>query len=348
MLVAFRLFLVAAGLVVLALVVTARGLVPEPDVRTRIGEVPSVGRSLVQQAIVPLGMIERQSSGLEGKRAEAPAATSEPSDAADALAPAAAHSASGDEPSSGSETAAAAEPREADLVAVNLTETPSDIADATSGTEQGPDRAATVPAQAAPSESLAAKSAETREPLPVAAPDGTALASAPGAKHDASAAPASPGPPALAFAAEPAAERKTPAGERPGAAPAKAKPDKAAALAHDPSAAIGPDSDAASDAAQTRSSKGASTTKAAKKRKIARSSARKAAAKSERKAVVQPRGKIKVAHRASRRPGRPGRQPAIQQWTTPNGFSATPQTYQYLYTAPVGKNTAPSDATSVQ
>ena len=50
MLVAFRLFLFAAGLVVLALVLTGRGLVPEPDVRTRIGEVPSVGRSLVQQA----------------------------------------------------------------------------------------------------------------------------------------------------------------------------------------------------------------------------------------------------------------------------------------------------------
>jgi hypothetical protein len=39
----FRLFLVAAGLVILALAVTARGLVPEPEVRTRIGEVPSVG-----------------------------------------------------------------------------------------------------------------------------------------------------------------------------------------------------------------------------------------------------------------------------------------------------------------
>lgn len=76
MLVAFRLFLFAAGLVVLALVVTARGLVPEPDVRTRIGEVPSVGRSLVQQAIVPPAMIGRQSSGAEGKRAETPTATS--------------------------------------------------------------------------------------------------------------------------------------------------------------------------------------------------------------------------------------------------------------------------------
>lgn len=87
MLVAFRLFLFAAGLVVLALVVTGRGLVPEPDVRTRIGEVPSVGRSLVQQAIVPPAMIERQSSGPEGKRAEAPTATSEPSDLAVAPAP---------------------------------------------------------------------------------------------------------------------------------------------------------------------------------------------------------------------------------------------------------------------
>ena len=101
MLVAFRLFLVAAGLVVLALAVTARGLVPEPDVRTRIGEVPSVGRSLVQQAIVPPAMIERQSSGPEGKRAEAPAATSEPWDSAVALAPAGIPAGSRDEPAVG-------------------------------------------------------------------------------------------------------------------------------------------------------------------------------------------------------------------------------------------------------
>jgi hypothetical protein len=129
MVLTFRLFLVAAGLVILALAVTARGLVPEPEVRTRIGEVPSVGRSLVQQAIVPPAMIERLSVGPESKRAEEPAGTSEPSDSAIAL---------------------AASPR--------------DSAHAPPGTEQTPDRGATGPAQAALPEPLAAKPAETPEP----------------------------------------------------------------------------------------------------------------------------------------------------------------------------------------
>ena len=40
----------AAGLIIVALAVTARGLVPDPEVRTHIGEPPSVSRSLVQQS----------------------------------------------------------------------------------------------------------------------------------------------------------------------------------------------------------------------------------------------------------------------------------------------------------
>ena len=55
----------AAGLVIVALAVTTRGLVPEPEARTRIGEVPSVGRSLVQQAIIPPALIERRSVDAE-------------------------------------------------------------------------------------------------------------------------------------------------------------------------------------------------------------------------------------------------------------------------------------------
>ncbi len=195
MLVAFRLFLFAAGLVVLALVVTARGLVPEPDVRTRIGEVPSVGRSLVQQAIVPPAMIGRQSSGPEGKRAETPTATSEPSDLAAAPAPGGVVAGNSDEPAAAPEPRAAAEPGEADLVTVNLTEPP--------GSAEPSDIARAPPS----SESLAS-SAEALEPLPVVAPDGAAATSATDAKDNVSAS-ASAGPPALAFAAEPASERKT-------------------------------------------------------------------------------------------------------------------------------------------
>ena len=58
MLLTFRLFLGAAGFVILALAVIARGLVPVPEVRTRVGEVPSVGRSLVQQTMIPPAFID--------------------------------------------------------------------------------------------------------------------------------------------------------------------------------------------------------------------------------------------------------------------------------------------------
>ena len=58
MLLTFRLFLGAAGFVILALAVVARGLVPAPEVRTRVGEVPSVGRSLVQQTMIPPAFID--------------------------------------------------------------------------------------------------------------------------------------------------------------------------------------------------------------------------------------------------------------------------------------------------
>lgn len=54
-----RLFLVAAGMVTVALAMTARGLVPEPEVRTNIGVVPSVGRDLVQLAVVPPSQMAR-------------------------------------------------------------------------------------------------------------------------------------------------------------------------------------------------------------------------------------------------------------------------------------------------
>ena len=128
MLLTFRLFLGAAGLVILALAVIARGLVPVPEVRTRIGEVPSVGRSLVQQAIMPPAYVDL-SEGPTSKRAEEPAAAGEPSDTAVALAPA--PGSAGKEMSPASEPASAAGSQEArpdpigDLVTVMLAETPS-------------------------------------------------------------------------------------------------------------------------------------------------------------------------------------------------------------------------------
>ena len=152
MLLTFRLFIGAAGFVALALAVIARGLMPVPEVRTRIGEVPSVGRSLVQQAIMPPAFVDL-SDGPPRKRAEELAALGEPSDLAVALAPA---------PSAGKGTSPASEPASAearpdpigDLVTLMLAETPSPSAvpDVTTTAE------APVPA-AAPALAFAAENA---------------------------------------------------------------------------------------------------------------------------------------------------------------------------------------------
>lgn len=52
MLLIFRLFFFAIGLAVLAVALLARGLVPEPAFHTRIGEVPSLSRPLMQKSII--------------------------------------------------------------------------------------------------------------------------------------------------------------------------------------------------------------------------------------------------------------------------------------------------------
>ncbi|MGC2778872.1 MAG: hypothetical protein WA418_24900, partial [Bradyrhizobium sp.] len=52
MLPTFRLFFVAVAIVIAALAVAGRGLVTPSEGYTRIGDVPGVGRALMQQAIV--------------------------------------------------------------------------------------------------------------------------------------------------------------------------------------------------------------------------------------------------------------------------------------------------------
>lgn len=49
----FRILLATIGLAILAVAVAAHGLIATPEVHTRIGEVPTVSRSLIQQAMVP-------------------------------------------------------------------------------------------------------------------------------------------------------------------------------------------------------------------------------------------------------------------------------------------------------
>jgi hypothetical protein len=53
MLPTFRILLATAGLAVLAVAVATHGLIPTPEVRTRIGEVPSISRSFIQAAMAP-------------------------------------------------------------------------------------------------------------------------------------------------------------------------------------------------------------------------------------------------------------------------------------------------------
>ena len=124
MLLTFRLFLGGASLVILALAVIARGLIPMPEVRTRVGEVPTLGRSLIQEAMIPRAFID-VSDGSTGKRAEETKAVRELSHSDVAFAPAAATIAS-----PASEPASAAESRETgspsgDLAPVLLPETQS-------------------------------------------------------------------------------------------------------------------------------------------------------------------------------------------------------------------------------
>jgi len=124
MLLTFRLFLGGASLVILALAVIARGLIPMPEVRTRVGEVPTLGRSLIQEAMILRAFID-VSDGPTGK-AEETKAVRELSHSDVALAPAAATIAS-----PASEPASAAESRETgsrpsgDLAPVLLPETQS-------------------------------------------------------------------------------------------------------------------------------------------------------------------------------------------------------------------------------
>lgn len=53
MLPTFRVLLATTGLAVLVVAVATYGLIPTPEVRTRIGEVPAISRSFIQEAMAP-------------------------------------------------------------------------------------------------------------------------------------------------------------------------------------------------------------------------------------------------------------------------------------------------------
>ena len=88
MAIVLRLFLFATGLVILALAVTTSGLLPPPEVRTRVGEIPAVSRSLLQQAMAPPTLIDRLSLERAAAPADEPSEMRAPSDPAAAATPA--------------------------------------------------------------------------------------------------------------------------------------------------------------------------------------------------------------------------------------------------------------------
>ncbi|MFZ1883081.1 MAG: hypothetical protein WAU53_05640 [Rhodoplanes sp.] len=362
MLLTFRLFVFAAGLVIVALAVTTRGLVPEPEARTRIGEVPSLGRSLVQQAIIPPALIERQSAGAEigpvgelrGMREmsdPAPAggltigsAAGGSMSASELLASAKSHDDGTSQPIGGEDLT---KPKEAPDRAP-----PQDFAQGPLGEEEAFDREASGSAQAAPSApAQAAPHAMESVVAPVPAepaPDHGAAApgrSSSGAVESLFVAPSLPslaalrpsvspdldelaeaafpaGPPAMAFGVEPEARRRS----------------------GDANAAASGRDAGSGTMSETRPSKKTKNVRAIKRRHSAKHVKRSTALRSKRKVAKRTRKKVKVSHRATR---------TKQEAVVPTSgamhvVQGVPQTYQYLYAVPLGTHAVAPGWTSVR
>jgi len=354
MLLTFRLFVFAAGLVIVALAVTTRGLVPEPEARTRIGEVPSLGRSLVRQAIIPPALIERQSAGaaigpvgeLRGMREmsdPAPAggltigaAAGGSMSASELLASVKAHDDGTSQPISGEDLT---KPKETPNRA-----SPQDFVQGPPGEEEAFDREASGPAQAAP---------PAREPVVAPAPaepvrDHGAAApgrSSSGAVESLFVAPSLPsfaalrpsvspdldelaeaafpaGPPAMAFGVDPEAERRS---------------GNANAAASGRDAGSGTMS-------ETRPSKKTKSERAIKRRHSAKHVKRSTAPRSKRKVAKRTRKKVKVSHRATRTK----QEAVVPASGAMHVVQGVPQTYQYLYAVPLGTHAVAPGWTSVR
>lgn len=308
MLLTFRLFVFAAGLVIVALAVTTRGLVPEA--RTRIGEVPSVGRSLVQQAIIPPALIERRSVDAEiGPVGELRGTRDSSGPAAeDALI-------------IGSAVGGIAQaPPATEQMLEREAPGSAQAAPATAPTEPVRDDDATAPARSASGaiESLfVAPSLPSLAALrPSASPDLDELA---GALNPAEA-------PAMAFGVEPETGRtgKTPAHT-------VRDLDRLSSLPADATASDRP-------------SKKTKNVRASKRRVTAQHVKRSTADKSERKVAKRTRKKVKVSRRAT-----PATPEAVAPATGATYVvQGVPQTYQYLYAVPLRPHVVAPGWTSVR
>ena len=314
MLLTFRLFVFAAGLVIVALAVTTRGLVPEPEARTRIGEVPSVGRSLVQQAIIPPALIERRSVDAEiGPVGELRGTR-------DSSGPAAEN-------------------------ALIIGSAVGGIAQAPPATEQMLEREAPGSAQAAPATAPVAAPTE-----PVRDDDATAPArSASGAIESLFVAPSLPSLAALRPSASPGLDELAVA-LNPAEAPAMAfgvEPETGRTgktPAHTVRDLDRLSSLPADATASDRPSKKTKSVRATKRRVTAKHVKRSTAAKSERKVAKRTREKVKVSRRATRTK----REAVVPASGATYVVQGVPQTYQYLYAVPLHTHVVAPGWTSVR
>lgn len=332
MLLTFRLFVFAAGLVIVALAVTTRGLVPEPEARTRIGEVPSLGRSLVQQAIIPPALIERETAGagigpvgeLRGMRDMSDPAPPEgltigsaaggSMSASELLASVKAHDDETSQPIGGDDLS---KPK-----ATPDRTSPEDPAQG-AGDKEAFDREASGPVEAAPP-----AMEPVVDPAAKPAPDhGAAVPgrSSSGAVESLFIAPSLPSFAALRPSLSPGLDELADAGF-------PAEPP-AMAFGVEPEAGRGSGRDADSGTmSEIRPSKKTKSVREIKRRNSAKQVKRSTASRSKRKVAKRTRKKVRVSHQATRTK----REVAVPATGATHVVQGVPQAYQYLYAVPLG------------
>jgi hypothetical protein len=338
MLLTFRLFVFAAGLVIVALAVTTRGLVPEPVARTRIGEVPSLGRSLVQQAIIPPALIARQSARAEIGPAADLRGMREMSDppppegltigsaaggsmsASELLASVKAHDDGTPQPIGGEDFTG---PNETPDVA-----SPRDLAERPPGEEVASDREASGPAQIVP---------PAMEPVPAEPPPDHGAAapgqSSSGAVESLFVAPSLPSFVVLRPSLSPGLDELVEA-QIPADAPAMAfgaEPETGRRSGDVDAIASGRNADSGT-MSETRPNKKTKSVEATKRRSSVKHVKRSAAVKSGRRVAKRARKKVKVSHQATRTE----REAVVPASGAIHVVQGVPQTYQYLYAVPLG------------
>lgn len=311
MLFMFRLFLVAAGLVIVALAITTRGLVPEPEARTRIGEVPSIGRTLMQQALVPPTQLARLSIGPILSDADRPdkvvaAPLGEIAElAAPAPTPETAHVPT-------REPALAGDAR--DVI-------PGPVAASSAALDRLPNAGPKRSSMAAPNPAVLspARSTEKNRATDPAAPGG---------------------PPALAFGAEPEGAHRSGGvvGERGAAGPPSPALRQANAPAEDAAKAKAPEPPQAGSesAAPAHSGKG-KTSVSKTRRPTARS-----AAHAQKAAATPARKRVKIA-KAPPQPKQRIHEPA----SSPANLQVGPEPFEYMFAAPSSGTATSSEGVAV-